>query len=77
MKSVLLTSLPKYELLAPPAAIGILQGVAKTHGLHTEVFDFNVYLNKNLTQDEWQQLDNWLIFLQKDIPQEVKTKIIS
>ena len=48
MKSVLLTSLPKYELVAPPAAIGIIQGVAKTHGLHTEVFDFNVYLNKNL-----------------------------
>ena len=46
MKSVLLTSLPKYELLAPPAALGILQGVAKTHGLSAEVFDFNVYLNQ-------------------------------
>lgn len=77
MKSVLLTSLPKYELVAPPAAIGIIQGVAKTHGLHTEVFDFNVYLNQHLTKDEWQQLDNWLIFLQKDISKELKDKIIS
>ena len=76
MKSVLLTSLPKYELLAPPAALGILQGVAKTHGLSAEVFDFNVYLNQHLTNNEWQQLDNWLVFLQDGITDEMENKII-
>jgi len=59
MKSILLTSIPKYDLVAPPAAIGVLQGVAQSHGLQTAVFDFNLHLMKNLTDSEWQELDNW------------------
>ena len=36
-----MTSIPRYDLVAPPAAIGILQGVAEDNGLSVEVFDFN------------------------------------
>jgi hypothetical protein len=76
LKSVLLTSIPRYELVAPPAAIGVLQGIVKHHGLHSAVFDFNLYLSKNLTNEEWEQLDNWCIFLRKDIPYALKKKIL-
>ena len=74
MKSVLLTSLPRYDLVAPPAALGILQGVAKKQGLFSAIFDFNLHLNKNLTHDEWEQLDNWLIFLNSDISDDLKKR---
>lgn len=77
MKSVLLTSLPRYDLVAPPAAIGVLQGVAKAQGLNTEVFDFNVYLRAHLSESEWQDLDNWLIFLKEDLSDNLKDKIKS
>ena len=77
MKSVLLTSLPRYDLVAPPAALGILQGVAKKQGMLSAIFDFNLHLNKNLTHDEWEQLDGWLIFLNSDIPDDLKKKITS
>ncbi len=75
MKSILLTSIPKYDLVAPPAAIGILQGVAKDHNLKTAVFDFNLYLNKNLTEEEWQELDNWCVFIKHKISKKLQQKI--
>lgn len=76
MKSALLTSLPKYDLVAPPAAIGVLQGVAKEHNVNTEVLDFNLYLKENLNDVEWNELDDWCIFLKKDISNDFKTKIL-
>lgn len=76
MKSILMTSIPRYDLVAPPAAIGILQGVAESVGMKTVVFDFNLYLKKTLTENEWQLLDDWCTFIQHDIPQELKQKII-
>lgn len=76
MKSILLTSLPKYDLVAPPAAIGILKSIAEDHGLNTKVFDFNVCLHKNLTEQEWIELDNWCIFLNHKISAELEKKII-
>ena len=63
MKSILLTSIPKYDLVAPPAAIGVLQGVAQDNNLNTEVFDFNLFLHKSLSDQEWQELDNWCVFI--------------
>ena len=41
MKSVLMTSVPKYDLSGPPAAIGVLQGVFKSHGWETSILDFS------------------------------------
>ena len=76
MKSILLTSIPKYDLVAPPAAIGVLQGVAKDHNLNTTVFDFNLHLNKNLTEQEWQELDNWCVFIQHKISKKLEQKIL-
>jgi hypothetical protein len=76
MKSILLVSIPKYDLVAPPAAIGVLQGVAKDNDLHTEVFDFNLFLNKNLSDQEWQELDNWCIFIQHSVSKELEQKIL-
>ena len=76
MKSMLMTSIPRYDLVAPPAAIGILQGVAKDNGIHAEVFDFNLFLKQNLTELEWQELDDWCIFVKHDICDALKSKII-
>lgn len=76
MKSILLVSIPKYDLVAPPAAIGVLQGVAKDNDLHTEGFDFNLFLNKNLSDQEWQELDNWCIFIQHSVSKELEQKIL-
>lgn len=77
MKSMLMTSIPRYDLVAPPAAIGILQGVAKDNGIHAEVFDFNLFLKQNLTELEWQELDDWCIFVKHDICDALKSKIIN
>ena len=77
MKSILMTSIPRYDLVAPPAAIGILQGVAEDNGLHTEVFDFNLFLKQNLTEDEWQALDDWCIFITHDVDEKLKNKILN
>ena len=76
MKSILLTILQKYDLVAPPAAIGVLQGVAKDHGLETSIFDFNLYLNKTLSKEEWFELDNWCIFIQHKISKSLEQKIL-
>jgi len=76
MKSVLMTSIPKYDLSAPPAAIGVLQGVAQDNGIKTEVFDFNLFLHRNLSKKEWTELDNWCMFIQHKIPKSLEQKII-
>ena len=76
MKSILLCSLPKYDLVAPPAAIGILKGVAEDHGLKTAVLDFNLSLYKTLSETEWQELDNWCIFIKHNINKELQEKIL-
>ena len=77
MKSILLTSIPKYDLSAPPAALGVLQGVAKSNGWQTKIFDFNLFLHKNLTDEEWQAIDNWSMFIINDIDDSLKKKIIN
>lgn len=77
MKSALLTSLPKYDLVAPPAAIGVLQGVAQQHNIGTEVLDFNLYLKNNLDDHEWDSIDDWCIFLKEDISDDLKNKILN
>ena len=76
MKSILLTSIPKYDLVAPPAAIGVLQGVAQDNNLNTEVFDFNLFLHKSLSDQEWQELDNWCVFITHTISKKLEDKII-
>ena len=76
MKSVLLCSIPKYDLVAPPAAIGILKGVAEDHGLNAVTLDFNLSLYKNLSKTEWQELDNWCVFINHDITEQLKGKIL-
>lgn len=77
MKSVLMTSVPKYDLSGPPAAIGVLQGVFKSHGWETSILDFNSHLHKNLTEKEWLELESWLTFLQQDIDTKLKQKILN
>ena len=77
MKSVLLTSVPKYDLSGPPAAIGVLQGIFKSHGLETSILVFNSHLYKNLTEKEWFELDSWLTFIKDNIDIKLKQKILN
>ena len=76
MKSALLVNLPKYDLTATPAAIGILRSMCKDHNFDTATLDFNVYLYNNLTQDEWWKLDCWCKFIDSKIPKALERKIL-
>ena len=76
MKSALLINLPKYELHAPPSAIGIVRGICELENINTNTLDFNVYLHNNLTKDEWWTVDNWCKFLEHKLPKPLEDKII-
>ena len=76
MKSALLVNLPKYDLHATPAAIGILRSMCEAEHFDTNTLDFNVYLYNNLTADEWLKVDHWCKFLTDTIPRELEEKII-
>jgi len=57
-KKVALITLPKQDLLRPPAAVPILATACEEMGVDYEFFDFNLWLYKNIDFDLWQQLDN-------------------
>ena len=76
MKSALLVNLPKYDLHATPAAIGILRSMCEAEKFQTNTLDFNVYLYRNLTADEWLMVDHWCKFLTDTIPIELENKIV-
>ena len=75
MKKLLLINLPKYELLAPPSSIAALNGVAKSCGYATDIVDFNLILNSELSNDENDILDNWFMNIDNSPDEELIKKI--
>jgi hypothetical protein len=66
MKKFLFVSLPRHDL-SPSAAIGALNGVALNFNCETEIIDFASIIKYNLSDQEFEDLDNWSMFIQEDI----------
>lgn len=61
-KSVALVSLPKQDLIRPPAALPVLAAICEDAKVDYTINDFNLWLSKNTTADIWQQIDDeWIL----------------
>lgn len=76
MKTCTLINLPRYDTDSPPAALAILQSICDKNNVESSLLDFNIVLFNSLTTIEWNLLDDWCMFLKKDIPQLLKDKIV-
>jgi radical SAM superfamily enzyme YgiQ (UPF0313 family) len=76
MKKFLFVSLPRHDL-SPSAAIGALNGVALNFNCETEIIDFASIIKYNLSDQEFEDLDNWSMFIQEDISNTLAQKICS
>jgi|LauGreDrversion4_1035100.scaffolds.fasta_scaffold39375_2 radical SAM superfamily enzyme YgiQ (UPF0313 family) len=57
---IALVSLPRQDLLRPPAAIPILAAACEELNTEYEFYDFNLWLANNVDADVWQEIDsNW------------------
>lgn len=75
MKTCVLINLPKYDTDSPPAALAILQSICDKNNVQAELMDFNIILYHKLDPTEWELLNDWCMFLKKDISQSLKQKI--
>lgn len=57
---IALVSLPRQDLLRPPAAIPILAAACEEYNCDYDFFDFNLWLNQQVSPDTWNSIDdNW------------------
>lgn len=75
MKNLIIVSLPKVELAYPPGALAILSSVAKENNYSVTIFDYNLDLFDGLTEDEWDQLEEWNTFAGDHISQELELRL--
>lgn len=60
-RKVALVSLPRQDLLRPPAALPVLAAVCEQANVDYSVWDFNLWLKKNCNQEQWGRIDsNWM-----------------
>lgn len=60
-KSVALVSLPRQDLIRPPAALPVLAGVCEHAHVDYSIWDFNLWLKKNCDLSVWESIDaNWM-----------------
>jgi radical SAM superfamily enzyme YgiQ (UPF0313 family) len=80
MKKVLLINLPKYDVLAPPGALAILAAIAKENNYDYEFLDFNILLHHLLSDEEENQVSDWLTTVTRDyddLNPTVRDKVIN
>jgi radical SAM superfamily enzyme YgiQ (UPF0313 family) len=59
--SVALVSLPRQDLLRPPAALPVLAAVCEKISVDYSIWDFNLWLKNNCDQVSWEAIDsNWI-----------------
>jgi hypothetical protein len=75
MKNLVIISLPKVELAYPPGALAILSSVARENGYAVTIFDYNLDLFDELTEDEWDQLEEWNTFARDHIDAELELRL--
>lgn len=70
-KKIALISMPRQDLVRPPAAIPILAAACEELNLDYDFFDFNLWLYRRMNLEEWKQLDdNWPKFASNTERQE-------
>ena len=74
MNNLILISLPKIETTFPPAALAILASIAKENVFTPIIFDFNLKLVKELSEEEWNSVEAWCEFT-SDLSIELNKKI--
>lgn len=52
-------NIPSQELERPPAAAALLQSVIKSIGWDCKVFDFNIFLNNEVDNETWSELESY------------------
>ena len=69
-------NIPSQELERPPAAAAAISGCIKSRGWDCKVFDFNLYLNQNSSQEEWSEFERyWRCkdeYLSEDLTKKLK-----
>jgi hypothetical protein len=59
-KTVALLTLPKQDLIRPPAALSVLAGICEQANVEYSIWDFNLWLRKNCNDQDWDAIDsNW------------------
>ena len=74
MNNLIIISLPKIETNFPPAALAILASIAKENEFNPIIFDFNLKLFEELSEEEWDSVETWCEFI-SDLPIELSEKI--
>lgn len=59
--NVALVSLPRQDLIRPPAALPVLAGLCEHAGVDYSIWDFNIWLRNHCNDTLWDQIDsNWM-----------------
>jgi hypothetical protein len=68
-------NLPSQELERPPAAAAALSACVRSVGWHCQVFDFNLFLNKNVSAETWITLEQYWRCKTLTIDQDTRTEL--
>ncbi len=59
--NIALVTLPKQDLIRPPAALSVLAGICEHANVEYSIWDFNLWLRKQCNDQDWDNIDsNWL-----------------
>lgn len=59
MKKFAFINIPSQELERPPAAPALLSSIIRSIGWDCKIFDFNLFLNKNVSTEAWVELEQY------------------
>ena len=59
MKKFAFINLPSQELERPPAAAALLSSIIRSIDWDCEIFDFNLFLNNNISERAWIELEDF------------------
>lgn len=76
MPKALLISLPMIDNVAPPGALGILGGICQKNNWEYDIVDFSNILRKNLSNNDYLAVENWLSFINSSLSSDIKDQII-
>ena len=76
MKNIVLISLPRIDTAYPPGALAVLSGVAKQNQYDVRIFDYNLDLQDELSEQHWNELDAWCMFSSNSISQDLEQNLV-
>ena len=76
MKKFVFVSVPVLELWNPSAALAALTPIIKSHDLKPVYVDINLDLYQTLSENEWDELQDWSTFVRDDVSAEIKEKFL-